>query len=163
MSDERIFLGLGSNLGDRRALLDRAEAELETDGFRVVARSSDHDTEPLGPPQPRFLNRVIEGRAERSDAPSDLLERAKVIEARLGREQRGPRWGPRPIDIDLLAWGARVVDSEALTVPHPESPHRSFVLEPWAEIAPNFVVPRWEATVGELLARLRSSEREAQC
>lgn len=163
MSEERIFLGLGSNLGDRRALLDRAEEELEAEGFRVVARSSDYDTEPLGPPQPRFLNRVIEGRAEGIDAPPELLDRAKAIEARLGRDSLGPRWGPRPIDIDVLAWGTRVIDTESLAVPHREAAQRSFVLEPWAEIAADFVVPRWAVSVGELLARLRASERGARC
>ena len=162
MTVARIFLGLGSNMGDRRAALDRAERELDvSETFQIVARSGDHDTAPLGPPQPRFLNRVVEGRSDVS--PIALLGVMQRIEVLLGRDLCAERWGPRPIDLDLLAWGDLVLDSDGLTIPHVEIAHRSFVLEPWAEIAPEFVVARLDVTVRTLRDQLRERERGVGC
>ena len=151
MKDERIFLGLGSNLGDRAAHLRSARRALQDRaGLSIVAESSIYETAPVGvTAQPAFLNQVVEARSELS--PEDLLQRALEIEMSLGRERR-QHWGPRTIDIDILAYGERQIISGPLTLPHPEVHRRRFVLVPWAEIAPEFIVVPLHATIAGLLA-----------
>lgn len=157
----RIFLGLGSNLGDRGAHLDSAERELECDGrVKIVRRSSDHDTAPVGPPQPRFLNRVVEIRTSLS--PRELLATAKQIEQGLGRTNHGVRWGPREIDIDLLAWDGQSIDSPELTLPHREISRRTFVLEPWREIAADYEVYPGQESVEDLWQVLASEHSASE-
>jgi 2-amino-4-hydroxy-6-hydroxymethyldihydropteridine diphosphokinase len=99
--------------------------------------SSVYDTDPVGPPQPDFLNAVAE--VHTSLGPRELLARLKSIESELGREP-AERWGPREIDLDLLLYGDEVVESDDLRLPHPEMTGRAFVLVPLAEIAPDVVV-----------------------
>ncbi len=106
--------------------------------------------------QPVFLNQVVEIAA--TLAPLELLENLLEIERRLGRV-RQQRWGPRNIDLDLLAFHRREVQTAGLVVPHAELAHRRFVLAPWNEIAPHFVVPHWNLTVAELLARCEDRSR----
>jgi 2-amino-4-hydroxy-6-hydroxymethyldihydropteridine diphosphokinase len=135
---ERIFLGLGSNLGDReqniRSALARIAALPET---RVVAVSSVLETEPWGVrDQPSFLNAAAEIRS--SLPPAQLLSAIKQIESDLGRTPTF-RWGPRVIDIDLLLYGERRVHEVNLRLPHPHILERPFVWEPLAEIAPEVV------------------------
>jgi len=151
MNDERIFLGLGSNLGDREDYLKRARAGLlETRIISLIATSSIYETAPVGvTEQPVFLNQVIEVRS--SLAPEALLAEILAIEKSLGRERK-ERWGPRTIDIDMLCYGSRQIRSVRVTVPHPEAHRRRFVLTPWAEIAPEFVVVPFGVTVAKLLA-----------
>lgn len=150
MKDERIFLGLGSNLGDREGYLAKARAGLmQTKRISLVDASSIYETAPVGViDQPAFLNQVIEVRSELE--PDDLLDEALEIEQALGRERR-QRCGPRTIDIDLLCYGERIIQSERLTLPHPEAHRRRFVLEPWAEIAPEFFLVPLEKMIRELL------------
>ncbi len=150
MNDERIFLGLGSNLGDRENYLAKArDGLMQTERISLVAASSIYETAPLGViEQPAFLNQVIEVRSEL--LPEELLDTALDVEQVLGRERR-KRWGPRTIDIDLLCYGQRIIHSERLTLPHPEAHRRRFVLAPWAEIAPEFVVVPVKKNVSELL------------
>ncbi|MFQ5653962.1 MAG: 2-amino-4-hydroxy-6-hydroxymethyldihydropteridine diphosphokinase [Planctomycetota bacterium] len=147
-----VALCLGANLGDRAASLDAARRELEERGALAIARRSPVvETEPVGPPQPLFLNQVVLGRTKLL-AP-ELLAELKGIEERLGRRP-GPRWGMREIDIDILAYGRERIVTPELTIPHPEIPRRAFVLVPWSMIDPDFLVPGLGATVAELLERL---------
>ncbi len=129
-----VFIGLGSNLGDREATIRSALRELEADNdIRVVRCSSLHETEPVGGPpgQGRYLNAVAE--LETALPPRALLERLLAIERRHGR-QRSAANGPRTLDLDLLLYGDRVIDEPDLVVPHPRMWERPFVMEPLAEI-----------------------------
>lgn len=153
----RAFIGLGSNVGDRRATLAAAVVALdELDGVGVVAESSVRETEPWGPvPQPDYLNQVVV--VETELVPSELLEQLLSIERSLGRDRVGEiRYGPRTIDLDLLVFGPEVVSGPGLELPHPRIVERLFVLEPLAELEPTLVVPG-QGIAGELLERLRAS------
>ena len=136
-----VLLGLGGNVGDVRATLDRA-IELLCDGrdIRLIARSSDYSTPPWGKTdQPDFVNLCLV--VETSLSPNALLERVQKIEATLGRDRgKDTRWGPRPIDIDILAYDEVTIDERGLRLPHPHLFERAFVLVPLAEIAPDRVV-----------------------
>jgi 2-amino-4-hydroxy-6-hydroxymethyldihydropteridine diphosphokinase len=146
-----VFLGLGSNVGDREATLRAAVAALDAAGVRVVRRSPIYETEPVGPrDQPWFLNMVVQ--VETSLDPEVLLDVIQGIEASLGRV-RTVRWGPRTLDIDLLLYGDRTVMTDRLVVPHPGITARRFVLEPLAALRPDLVLPDG-ATVAEALAML---------
>ena len=136
----RAFLGLGANLGDRRARLREAVAALPD----VVAVSPVYETEPVGGPagQPAYLNLVVELETERS--PRDLLDIARRLEAAAGRV-RVEHHGPRTLDVDVLLVGDLVVDEEDLIVPHPRMRERHFVLRPLADLAPELVPAGWEA------------------
>jgi 2-amino-4-hydroxy-6-hydroxymethyldihydropteridine diphosphokinase len=135
------LLGLGGNLGDVRSSLDRAVELLCADGrARVRAQSSDFRTPPWGVrDQPAYINRCV--CLETDLAPRALLDRALAVERTLGRDRsRERRWGPRPIDIDLISYDDIVVDEPGLTLPHPHWSQRAFVLVPLAEIAPERVI-----------------------
>jgi 2-amino-4-hydroxy-6-hydroxymethyldihydropteridine diphosphokinase len=127
-----VYLALGSNLGDRLASLQRAVDLLEVvDGIRVVRSSRVFETAPVGPPQPDYLNAVIE--IETSLEPRDLLEACLGVEGALGRE-RGERWGARTIDVDVLTYDAIELDEPDLRIPHPRMHERAFVLVPLGEL-----------------------------
>jgi 2-amino-4-hydroxy-6-hydroxymethyldihydropteridine diphosphokinase len=147
----RAAFGLGSNLGDRRARLEEAILGLAAAG-EVVHVSSFHDTAPLGPPQPRYLNAAVV--VETDLPPRALLALAQELERRAGRV-KGERWGARPLDVDLLLCGDLVVREPDLVVPHPRLHERRFALAPLAEVALDWVVPGLGRTVGQLLADLR--------
>ena len=148
MARPRVFLGLGSNLGDRERLLACALAQLEQRGFRMDARSSLYQTEPVGgPPQGAYLNMVVAG--ESALGPAALLAVCLEIENELGRT-RDLRYGPRTIDIDLLLYGNERHESAQLTLPHPRLHQRLFVLVPLAEIAPTSYHPQLRRTAEEL-------------
>lgn len=135
------YLGLGSNLGDREAMLRAAIEALDWGDVRVTARSGVYETEPVGgpPDQPSFYNQVIA--VETTLDAWGLWERCSAVEAALGRSrEREEMWGPRAIDVDLLLFGDEVVDEPALRVPHPRMHERAFVLVPLAEIAPDIHV-----------------------
>jgi 2-amino-4-hydroxy-6-hydroxymethyldihydropteridine diphosphokinase len=141
------YVGLGSNLGDRESLIRRAAEQIG-----ALRLSELRETEPWGyEKQPRFLNAVAE--IETELPPRRLLDHLLDVEARLGRERVGPKWGPRTIDLDLLLYGDEVVDEDGLTIPHPRLHERRFVLEPLAEIAPELVIPG-QGGVEDLLAEL---------
>ena len=148
----RVFLSLGSNVGDRGRYLRDALAELDAlADTRVRAVSQGYETEPWGEPdQPEFLN--IAAEIETALAPHELLNAVKAIERRLGRSA-GSKWGPREIDVDVVLWEGAEVSAPGLCVPHPEFRRRAFVLEPLREIAGNVVDPVTGATVAELAAR----------
>jgi 2-amino-4-hydroxy-6-hydroxymethyldihydropteridine diphosphokinase len=137
----QAFLGLGSNVGERRSFCRRAVAELEaTEGIQVVSCSSLYETAPVGgPPQRSFVNLVCEVVTELD--PRVLLERCKAIEHRLGREPTEMRWGPRVVDIDILTFGDEKINEPDLEIPHPRLSERRFVLIPLLEIAPDAADP----------------------
>jgi 2-amino-4-hydroxy-6-hydroxymethyldihydropteridine diphosphokinase len=144
----RVYIALGSNIGDRAANLRRALQELA--GLGTVAQvSSFYDTAPVGyDDQPRFLNAVCSLQTEL--APGDLLIALKRIEGRLGRTAAAVRNGPRVIDLDILLYEGVTVKTPVLEVPHPRLHERAFVLRPLAEIAPHERHPLLGSTVREL-------------
>ncbi len=153
----RAFLSVGSNQGDRLALLRKAEVHLAgTPGIRVVARSSIYEAEPVGlTDQPWFLNQVL--LIETMHQPHALLDVLQQAEHSLGRT-RAVRWGPRTIDIDLVLYDDQTVASERLSLPHPELPRRRFVLLPLAEIDPDARLPDGRS-IGGLLEALGDSQQ----
>jgi 2-amino-4-hydroxy-6-hydroxymethyldihydropteridine diphosphokinase len=145
-----VYLALGSNLGDRRANLDRAIELLGQAGVRVLRRSSIFDTEPRYlADQPRFLNQVIE--CETGLFPRQLLAATRGAEHAMGRKPAA-RNGPRLIDIDILLFAKSVVNLPGLVIPHPRMADRRFVLEPLSELAPTLRHPVTRRTVSEMLA-----------
>jgi len=135
------FLGLGSNVGDRRAHLQAAVAALGEHPLRVLASSSVYETEPVGEvrDQRPFLNAVL--RIATALEPEPLLDAAKAVERALGRGPGGARHGPRPIDVDLLLLGDLQLVTDRLALPHREVTTRRFVLVPLLELAPDLEVP----------------------
>jgi len=123
----RVWLALGSNVGDRAGYLEAARAALPEAGIMLVRASRVDETEPVGVrDQPRFLNQVLE--VETSLEPRPLLDALKRIEHKLGRTAR-ERWGPREIDIDILRYDGRSVDEPGLHIPHAELQNRPFLLD----------------------------------
>jgi 2-amino-4-hydroxy-6-hydroxymethyldihydropteridine diphosphokinase len=144
---ERVYLSLGSNVGDRAANLNTAIDRLRALGD-VVAVSSCYETEPVEfTAQAWFLNCAVT--LDTDKTPKQLLAGILDIEQRLGR-RRTPRKGPRIIDIDILLFGHSIVDDPGLTIPHPAQHERRFVLEPLAEIAPDARHPVLKQTIQEL-------------
>ena len=137
----RAYVGLGSNLGDRKATLRRAlELLAAEEGIAVTAVSAFRCTDPVGfLDQPRFLNGVA---AVDTELPArELLDRLFGVERWLGRRRDAPRFGPRTIDLDLLLYGDTTIEEPGLSVPHPRLGERRFVLEPLAELNPALVLP----------------------
>jgi 2-amino-4-hydroxy-6-hydroxymethyldihydropteridine diphosphokinase len=134
-------LGLGSNIGDRRAHLQAAVEALRTRGIEVLASSSVYETEPVGLvlEQRDFFNACL--RVESDYGPEELLDACKQVEQTMGREAGGVRHGPRVIDVDVLMLGDLVYRSERLTLPHPEVVSRRFVLVPLLELDPELTLP----------------------
>jgi len=148
------YLGLGSNLGERRTHLERA-LEFLSQRLRLERVSSIYDSEPVGNiEQPRFLNLACQTSTTLS--PAGLLALAKGIEAKMGRT--GGTGAPRQIDIDILLYGDQVIQTPELVIPHPRLTERAFVLVPLVEIAPELVHPLSGKTVRELLAALKEAQ-----
>jgi 2-amino-4-hydroxy-6-hydroxymethyldihydropteridine diphosphokinase len=148
-----VYVGLGSNEGDREAhLVSALEALGRIDAVAVLRCSSLFDSAPVGPPQPRYLNAVVA--LECALPPQRLLCILKQIERDLGRRPGEARWGPRPIDLDILLWEGLVVADPNLQVPHLELHKRRFALEPLAELAPEAEHLVLKRTVRELLEQL---------
>lgn len=148
------LIGLGSNLGDRRANLSGAIAALgQVPGITVRQVSTFHETEPVGGPpgQGLFLNAVVA--LETNLEPVPLLHVLQKIEARFGRE-RLVHWGERTLDLDLLLFDARIIDTPELCVPHPRMHTRRFVLKPLVEVAPTAVDPVTGRAFAAILADL---------
>ncbi len=145
----KVFLGLGSNLGDREKNIKEALRRLQKSGIaRELKASSLYETEPEGVKnQPFFLNGVLEMETDLS--PRDLLDVLQALEEQLGR-RKGRKWGPRIIDLDILLYGNLVMKEEDLEIPHPLLARRSFVLIPLAELAPETVHPLLKKTISDL-------------
>lgn len=146
----RFFLGLGSNLGDRAAYLERALSALKAPDLRITRVSPVYETAPVGlTDQPAFLNAVAEGLT--SISAERLLHRCGYIEEALKRRRDIPN-GPRTIDIDILLYGDERIHSGELEVPHPRYRERRFVLQPLADLEPGLRDPETHRTVEEMLA-----------
>ncbi len=156
-----VYIGLGSNLGQPFEHLRAGLAGLKAlEGYRHLGQSSCYVTAPVGrTDQAAFVNAVVRGMYW--GTALDLLGGLLKIEASQGR-QRLERWGPRTLDLDLLLYGEQILDLAELKVPHPEMHRRAFVLVPLQELSPRLVLPRWNQTAGQLLARLTPAERDQQ-
>jgi 2-amino-4-hydroxy-6-hydroxymethyldihydropteridine diphosphokinase len=148
----RGYVGLGSNIGDRRAHLQAAVDTLGDQGVRVLRSSSTYDTEPVGLilDQAEFLNACIE--IETEHEPAALLDACKEVEREVGRSAGGPRPGPRVIDVDVLLLGELVYESERLRLPHEQVTSRRFVLVPLLELDPELTLPGGERLADSLAA-----------
>lgn len=147
----RIYLSLGSNVGDRAKNLQTAIDALGDAGVRVVKVSSIYETEPVDYlEQEWFLNGVVEGETELSAL--EVLRGLRGIEARMGSKKAFAK-GPRLMDLDILLYGEESINGEELVVPHPRMLQRKFVLAPLSEIAPELRHPSWKGTAAQLLER----------
>ncbi len=143
-----VFLGLGSNVGNRAANLHSALGLLDKSVGKIAKKSHVYETQPWGEPnQDLFLNQVL--MLNTALDPRDLLQQISWIERELGRERKD-KWGPRIIDIDILFYGKRVVRDKGLEIPHPELHKRAFVLVPLMEIAPELEHPILNKQIDEL-------------
>ena len=144
------YLGLGSNIGDRREMLQAAVEDLWGHGVETLASSSVYESEPVGEvlDQRAFLNACL--RIETGLAPEALLDACKGVERTLGRAAGGVRHGPRPIDVDVLLLGTSEYESERLTIPHQELAQRRFVLVPLLELDPGLRLPDGRPLAKEL-------------
>ena len=147
-----VYLGLGANLGDRQANIEKALARLNESNVHICEVSHLYETEPWGlAEQPLFLNAACSARTRY--APHTLLDLLKCVEKRMGRVDTG-RYGPRPIDIDILMYDDICFDTPNLTIPHPGMTARATVLVPLADITPQKRHPQTGLTIGEHLKRL---------
>src|SRR5262245_36778284 len=155
----RVFIGIGSNLGDRRANIREARKRLaELPKSRVVKESSLYESEPHGDAKTWFGNSV--GEIESELNPTDLLKNLKKIETDMGRKRvKGKRWGSRIIDLDILFYDNETIEKRNLKVPHPRLPQRRFVLVPLSELAPQLIHPALNVSVSELLATTKDTKK----
>lgn len=153
-----VFIALGSNLGDSRALLLAAMDRIEGLSATPLVRSSLWETEPVDcpPGSPRFSNAVVGLQPRPGETPETLLAALQDLERAFGRRPKVVLNEPRPLDLDLLAFGDERRATPALTLPHPRAHLREFVLAPLAEIAPEVRLPGWPDTATALLSRLKS-------
>ena len=153
---KKIFLGLGSNVGDRRATLGRGLEALSAPDLRILRVSPIYETEPQGlREQEWFLNLVAE--AETSLFPRQLLQRVRRVEREFGRKRTVPN-GPRTLDIDILFFARSIIQSADLQVPHPSYSERRFVLAPMADLAPDWRDPRTGRSMRALLDDLKGQK-----
>jgi len=157
----RVHIGIGSNLGDRRANTAEAIDRVgQLPGTRVVRASSLYESEPLGNAKTWFVNSVIE--IETDLLPDVLLKKLQAIEESMGRKRvKGKRWGSRVIDLDILLFDQDVIAKRNLKIPHPELHKRRFVLLPLAELAPHVVHPQLGQSISTLLATVKDDKRVA--
>jgi len=150
----KVYVGLGSNLGNRRENLVNAINRIDANaGIQVKDKSGFFETTPVGgPPQPDYVNCAIE--LETEIEPQTLLKEFNKIERELGRKP-GVRWGPRIVDLDILLYGDRIVNDHNLKIPHERMHERAFVLEPLCDISPDIKHPVLRVSVSELLEKLR--------
>jgi len=155
----RAFIGIGSNLGDRKAnFLEAMDRIQKVPSTRIVKQSSLYESEPLGDAKTWFVNAVVELETECS--ADELLKRLKQIEAAMGRKRvRGKRWGSRIIDLDILFFDNEIINKRTLKVPHPELHNRRFVLAPLSELAPQLIHPKLSVSVSELLAGVKDTKK----
>lgn len=154
------YIALGSNLGDPVATLQSAFAELKTLSRKPIQQSSLWRSTPVDcpPDSPDFINAAAALTPLDGETPESLLEKLQALEVQFGRQPKVVMNEPRPLDLDLIAFGDEQCQGAQLTLPHPRFQERRFVLEPLAEIAPEAVLPGQSGTVAELLARLETDE-----
>jgi len=155
----RAFIGIGSNLGDRKANYREAVERIGTlPATRVVKQSSLYESEPHGDAKTWFVNGVVE--IETDFSADALLRSLKAIEKAMGRKRvKGKRWGSRVIDLDILMFGKEVIEKRSLKIPHPLMQNRRFVLAPLSELGPQIIHPKLNATISELLAGLKDTKK----
>jgi len=155
----RVFIGVGSNLGDRRANCREArELVQEPANTRVIKESSVYESEPHGNAKTWFANSVLE--LETEFGPPELLKHLKAIETKMGRKRvRGKRWGSRVIDLDILLFDNELLNKRNLKVPHPQMPNRRFVLLPLSELAPQLIHPALNVSITALLTTTSDTKR----
>ena len=147
-----VYIGIGSNLGDRQKNCLRAIELLQKRGIVVTKQSSLYETEPWGyKDQPQFINMAIEGETEFN--PKELLMVLKNIESEIGREE-SLRWGPRKVDLDILLFDTIILTEDSLEIPHPLLHKRDFVLKPLCEIASDIHHPLLKMSISDLLQQL---------
>ncbi len=155
----RAFIGIGSNLGERRSNCREARRRIgELPKTRVVKESSLYESEPHGDAKTWFANSVIEIETELS--ATELLKKLQAIEEDMGRKRlKGKKWGSRVVDLDILLFDNEIIDKRNLKVPHPRIPERRFVLLPLSELAPQLIHPALGQSVSELLATTKDPKK----
>ena len=154
----QVFIGIGSNEGDRFSAISKAVQQLASSSqIALVQMAPIIETKPVGgPPQGDYLNTVVEINTDIS--ARDIWVLLKEIEKRLGRVVTSVRWGPRPIDLDILLYGDTVINTPDLQVPHPRMHERFFVLQPLAELAPDLIHPILQQSMTQLLQSAAASK-----
>jgi 2-amino-4-hydroxy-6-hydroxymethyldihydropteridine diphosphokinase len=154
------FVALGSNLGDSRENVLRSFDRLQSFSDQPLRRSALWETTPVDcpPGSPLFVNAMAGLAPRAAETPRSLLARLQALEKEMGRPPKTILNEPRVIDLDLIAFGSQTVAAPDLILPHPRARLRRFVLQPWSEIAPDFIMPGQDKTVAELLQGLESSE-----
>ncbi len=159
-ADDFVLVALGSNLGDRAELIRRAFDSLQGLARSPILRSSLWQSSPVDcpPDSPLFVNAAAGFIPRPGETPHSLLRQLQFIEASFGRRRRSVVNAPRPLDLDLIAFGQRIVNSPGLTLPHPRAHTRRFVLQPLSEIASGFTLPGANQTIADLLRGLSCDE-----
>ncbi len=154
------FIALGSNLGDSRKILLDAMAQLQNFSAAPILKSSLWQTSPVNcpPDSPKFLNAIAALSPSADETPESLLEKLQALEKEFGRSAKKILNEPRPLDLDLIAFGTEIRSSPKLILPHPRAHTRRFVLQPLNEIAPELTLPGQTQTVAQLLAGLKNDE-----
>jgi 2-amino-4-hydroxy-6-hydroxymethyldihydropteridine diphosphokinase len=154
------FVALGSNLGDSRRIILDAMARLQKFSAAPVLKSSLWQTSPVNcpPGSPMFLNAVVGLVSQKKESPESLLKKLRELEKEFGRASKTVLNEPRPLDLDLIAFGNEIRHSPELILPHPRAYQRRFVLQPLSEIAPELILPGQGRTVADLLAKLPNDE-----
>jgi|SRR5579862_2186588 len=154
------IVALGSNLGDSRRIILEAMVRLQNFSDRPILKSSLWQTLPVDcpPGSPMFVNAVIGLAARTGETPESLLQKLRLLEKEFGRQTKETLNEPRPLDLDLIAFGLETRDTPELVLPHPRAHRRRFVLQPLSEIAPDLVLPGQSKTIAQLLAELSSDE-----
>jgi 2-amino-4-hydroxy-6-hydroxymethyldihydropteridine diphosphokinase len=154
------IVALGSNLGDSRRIIQEAIARLQKFSDEPIRKSSLWQTSPVHcpPGSPMFLNAVAGLMPQKDETPESLLKKLRSLEKEFGRQPKKVLNEPRPLDLDLIAFGVETRDTPELVLPHPRAHLRRFVLQPLSEIAPDLILPGQGKTVAHLLAELSSEE-----
>jgi 2-amino-4-hydroxy-6-hydroxymethyldihydropteridine diphosphokinase len=155
-----VFVALGSNLGDSRKIILDAIARLQNFSDKPILKSSLWETSPVNcpPNSPKFVNAVVGLIPKKNETPKSLLKKLRELEIEFGRAKKTVLNEPRPLDLDLIAFGNETRNSAELILPHPRAYLRKFVLQPLGEIAPDLILPGQGKTVLQLLAGLSSDE-----
>lgn len=158
------FIALGSNLGDARQNILHATERLQNLSDQPLLKSSLYETAPVDcpPGSPMFVNAVVALTLRAREKPESLLKKLRAIEIEFGRQPKKVLNEPRPLDLDLIAFGNETRVTEKLTLPHPRAHLRRFVLQPLAEIAPDLILPGQKRTVAELLTFLETDEKSVR-
>ena len=150
----RVFLSLGTNIGDRAVNLNKAISLIDMESkVDIISQSKIYETSPIeNEDQDYFLNQIIEIKTKLD--PLDLLDTIKDIECNMGRIKMNKRYQPRIIDIDILSYNRLILNNQNLSIPHSKIKFRKFILKPWSDIAPNYILPNSKSTIKELLERV---------